>query len=140
MTGVWQHGPSLTVISLKQLHPGEAKRAALVAAGSRNLDLSRFIVVLDEDIDPSNLMEVTWAMSTRCEPAESIDIIKGRTIDDIDPRIPREERMRGNTTMSQILIDACRPYHWRDSFPAVNEVSGEMKAKMVEKMAARLKE
>jgi UbiD family decarboxylase len=132
VAGVWQHS-SLTVISMKPLHPGESKRAAMVAAGSRNLDLSRFIVTVDEDIDPSNLMEVTWAMSTRCEPAESIDIVRGRTIDDIDPRIPREDRLCGNITMSQVLIDACRPYHWRSSFPAVNEVSAELKAKMIEK-------
>ncbi|MFC1893962.1 UbiD family decarboxylase [Chloroflexota bacterium] len=128
VTGVWQHGTSLTVIAMKQLHPGESKRAALVAAGSRNLDLSRFIVVVDEDIDPSNLLEVVWAMSTRCEPAETINIVTGRTIDDIDPRVPKEERLQGNITMSQALIDACRPYHWRDTFPAVNEVSAELKA------------
>ena len=133
VTGVWQYGSSLTVISLKQQHPGEAKRAALVAAASRGLDLSRFIVVVDEDIDPSNFMEVAWAMSTRSDPAESIEVIRGRTVSGIDARILPEDRMQGNITMSQVLIDACRPYHWRDQFPKVNEVSPELKAKTIEK-------
>ena len=133
VVGVWQHGTNLTVISLKQLHPGEAKRAAMVAASSHSLNLGRFIVVVDEDINPSNLTEVMWAVSTRCDPAESIDIVKGRTVDDIDPRIPRQDRLCGNITMSQILIDACRPYHWGDEFPIVNEASADLKAKVVEK-------
>ena len=131
--GVWQYGLSMTVISLKQYHPGEAKRAALVAAGCRGLDLSRFIVIVDDDIDPSNFMEVAWAMSTRSDPAESIEIIKGRTVSGIDARITPEARLQGDITMSQVLIDACRPYHWRDQFPKVNEVSPELKAKTLEK-------
>jgi len=124
--GVWQH-TGCTVIAMKQMHPGESKRAAYVAAGSRNLDLSRVVVIVDEDIDPSNLVQVMWAISTRCEASESIDIVKGRTIDDIDPRVPIAERIQGNITMSQMLIDACRPYHWKDRFPKVNEVKPELK-------------
>jgi 3-polyprenyl-4-hydroxybenzoate decarboxylase len=90
-------------------------------------------VIVDDDIDPSNFMEVAWAMSTRSDPAESIEIIKGRTVSGIDARITPEARLRGDITMSQVLIDACRPYHWRDKFPKVNEVSPELKAKTIEK-------
>jgi 3-polyprenyl-4-hydroxybenzoate decarboxylase len=133
VTGVWQYGLNMTVISLKQLHPGEARRAALVAAASRGLDLSRFIVMVDEDIDPSNFMEVAWAMSTRCDPAESIEIVKGRTVSGIDARIPPEQRAQGDVTMTQILMDACRPYHWRDQFPRVNEISPELRANTLKK-------
>lgn len=136
--GVWEYGLGLMVISMKQLHPGEAKRAAFVAASSREADLSRFIVVVDEDVDPSNIDEVMWAMSSRCEPAESIEIVRGRTVDGIDARIAPDERKRGNLTMTQALIDACRPYHWKDSFPRVNEVSAELKAKTIEKWGNKI--
>jgi 4-hydroxy-3-polyprenylbenzoate decarboxylase len=138
VAGVWQYGLSLTVISLKQLHPGEVKRALYIAAGSRNLDTTRVIVAVDEDVDPSNLMEVVWAMSTRCEASEQIEILKGRTVDTIDPRISPEDRERGNFTMSQVLIDACRPYHWRDVFPPVNAVRPEVKAKTKEKWGNKI--
>lgn len=136
--GVWQHS-GCTVISLRQLHPGESKRAAFVAAGSRNLDLSRVVVVVDEDIDPSNLTEVMWAISTRCEASEDLDIVRGRTVDDIDPRVPIGERKQGNLTMSQMLIDACRPYHWKDEFPKVNEVTPGLKEEIREKWGDALR-
>jgi len=133
VSGVWWYGYGIIVISMKQLHPGESRRAALVAAGSRQSDLARFVVVVDEDIDPSNTGELLWAMSTRCEPSESIEIVRGRTVDGIDARISPEDRACGNLTQSQALIDACRPYHWRKTFPPVNEVSPALKAKTIEK-------
>ena len=131
--GVWLHGNQFAVISLKQHFPGQAKQALLVAAGCRAAELSRFIVVVDDDIDPSNIAEVIWAMGTRCEGAEYIDIIRGRPVSGIEPRIKPEDRECNNMTMSQVLIDACRPYHWKDAFPPVNEVSVELKAKVMEK-------
>lgn len=133
IAGVWQHGLHFTAISLKQEFPGQPMQAALVAAGSRAAELSRFIVVLDDDVDPSNISEVIWAMSSRCEAAESIDIIRNRHVSGIDPRVRPEERERNNITMSQVLIDACRPYSWKDTFPPVNEASAELKAKVAKK-------
>ena len=38
---------------------------------------SRFVIVVDEDIDVSDLQELIWAMLTRSDPATSIDIIRG---------------------------------------------------------------
>jgi len=35
----------------------------------------RWVVVVDEDIDPSNIDEVLWAMATRCNPATDIEFI-----------------------------------------------------------------
>ena len=38
----------------------------------------------------------------------------------LDPRITPEQRKRGDFTNSRAIIDACRPFHWRDQFPKVN--------------------
>jgi len=38
--------------------------------------MSRIIVVVDEDVDPSHLADVMWAIATRCEQSESVDIIR----------------------------------------------------------------
>ncbi|MFH1002877.1 MAG: UbiD family decarboxylase [Chloroflexota bacterium] len=135
--GVWQHGASLTIISLQQQYPGHAKQVGLTAAASRSTDIVRFIVVLDDDVDPSNISEVFWAMSTRCEPAE-IDILRGAYCGIFDPRIPPEKRETGDLTGSKAVIDACRPYYWRDRFPRVNEVSAELKAEAREKWGKAL--
>ena len=58
----------MTVVALKQRYDGHAKRAGLVAAAHSYM--ARLVVVVDEDVDPSNLADVMWAVATRCEPAE----------------------------------------------------------------------
>ncbi len=68
VVGAWQHVSQLmTVISLKQRYAGHSKRAALIAAA--NSYMGRIVVVVDEDVDPSNLADVMWAVTTRCEPS-----------------------------------------------------------------------
>ena len=74
VVGAWQHVSQLmTVVALKQRYDGHAKRAALVAAAHSYM--ARIVVVVDEDVDPSNLNDVMWAVATRCEPSEQIDIV-----------------------------------------------------------------
>ena len=38
----------------------------------------------------------------------------------LDPRIEPERKAAGDLTNSRAVIDACRPWHWRDQFPRVN--------------------
>src|SRR5439155_1667209 len=83
-----------------------AKQAALAAASCQSGSyLGRFIVVVDDDIDPTNLFEVLWAMCTRCDPAEDIDIIRKMWSGPLDPRIPR-----GVSWNSRAVTDACCPF------------------------------
>ena len=75
VTGAWQHVSQLmTVVALRRRYDGHAKRAGLVAAAHSYM--ARLVVVVDEDVDPSNLADVMWAVTTRCEPADNIDIIR----------------------------------------------------------------
>ena len=54
IVGAWQHvGQLMTVIALRQRYAGHAKRAALIAAAHSYM--GRIIVVVDEDVDPSDL-------------------------------------------------------------------------------------
>src|SRR5207302_4895334 len=77
----------------------------------------RYTIVVDEDIYVSSLEEVTWALLTRSEPATSIDIIRNAWSTPLDPRIEPERKAAGDNTNSRAIIDACRPFHWRDKFP-----------------------
>lgn len=109
-------------------------RAAHAALGSyTGAGLGRFIIVVDDDVDPANIHEVLWAVGTRCDPASSIDILKGCLSSPLDPRIEPEKRAQGNWTSSKAIIDACRPFHWRNDFPPVNEISESLKAKVLER-------
>ena len=67
-----------------------AKRAGLLAAGCQSGSyLGRFVVIVDADIDPTDLFDVIWAVSTRCDPAQDIDIVRSAWSGPLDPRIPR---------------------------------------------------
>jgi hypothetical protein len=57
---------------------------------------------------------------TRSDPADSIDFIRRAWSTPLDPRLTPEQRAAGDFTNSRALIDATRPYEWRDRFPPVN--------------------
>ncbi|HZF20250.1 MAG TPA: UbiD family decarboxylase [Burkholderiales bacterium] len=128
--GVWCHEAGgarmFNVIAIKQAYAGHAKQAAMAAASCQSGSyLGRFVVVVDEDIDPTNLFEVLWAMCTRCDPAEDIDIIRKMWSGPLDPRIPR-----GTTWNSRAVIDACRPYEMLKDFPPVARATPELRARI----------
>ena len=117
VAGVWQHVSQLmTVVALRQRYDGHAKRAALVAAAHSYM--ARLVVVVDDDIDPSNLADVMWAVATRCEPSENIDILRNAWSSALDPRIPPQDKERGVTSHSKAIIEACRPFSWTRQIPA----------------------
>jgi UbiD family decarboxylase len=122
VVGVWQHVSQLmTVVALRQRYDGHAKRAALIAAA--NSYMGRVVVVVDDDIDPSDLADVMWAVTTRCEPCEQIDIVKNAWSSALDPRIPPETKARGVTSHSKLIIEAVKPFAWIDRFPKVSALS-----------------
>ncbi|GEP12027.1 UbiD family decarboxylase [Methylobacterium gnaphalii] len=122
VTGVWQHVSQLmTVVSLKQRYAGHAKRAALIAAA--NSYMGRIVVVVDDDIDPSNLADVMWAVTTRAEPSEQVDIVRNAWSSALDPRIPLASKQVGLTSHSKMIIDACRPFDQLESYPKTTALS-----------------
>jgi len=133
--GVWCHEAGaarlFNVISIKQAYAGHAKQAGLLAAACQSGSyLGRFVVVVDDDIDPTNTFDVLWAMSTRCDPVEDIDIIRNAWSGPLDPRIPR-----GETRNSRAVISAVRPYQRLSEFPPVAEASPELRDQVAEKYA-----
>src|SRR5262249_62225354 len=116
-------------------YPGHAKQAAMLAANCHAGNyLGRFVIVVDEDIDPTNMFDVVWAMATRCDPSEDIDIIRRAWSGALDPR-----KRKGDNFNSRAIVDACRPYEWMKDFPPVAESSPELHRKTVEKWGHLLK-
>src|SRR5437660_12586456 len=123
VAGVWQHVSQLTtVVALRQRYDGHAKRAALVAAAHSYM--ARVIVVVDDDVDPSNLQDVMWAVSTRCEPSEQVDIVRNAWSSALDPRISPRDRERGVTAHSKLIIEACRLLAWIERLPPPSTLAG----------------
>ncbi len=138
VAGVWCHeaggGRLFNVIAIKQAYPGHAKQAAMLAANCHaGAYLGRFVVVVDDDIDPTNMFDVIWAMATRCDPADDIDVIRKAWSGALDPR-----KRAGDNFNSRAIIDACRPFDWRDEFPPVAQSSPELHKKTLEKWGSLL--
>jgi 4-hydroxy-3-polyprenylbenzoate decarboxylase len=124
----------LIAVAIEQRHPGHASQVGHVASQCHvGAYLGKYVIVVDDDIDVSNLEEVIWAMLTRSDPATSIDIVHNAWSTPLDPRIPPELRDRGQFTNSRAIIDACRPFAWRDKFPKVNAPSPEFARRTREK-------
>jgi 4-hydroxy-3-polyprenylbenzoate decarboxylase len=124
IVGVWQHVSQLmTVVALKQRYAGHAKRAGLIAAAHSYM--GRLVVVVDDDIDPSDLNDVMWAVTTRCEPSEQVDIVRDAWSSALDPRISVEDKQRGITSHSKAIFDACRPFAWMERFPPTSALTQE---------------
>lgn len=120
----------MTIVSIKQRYPGHAKQVGMIASQCRGAAyLGRFVIVVDEDIDIFNNDEVLWAMATRCDPQESIDIIRRAWSGPLDPAIPLGKKGHN----SRAIIEACRPYEWIDKFPRSVESGPELKAKILKK-------
>lgn len=133
--GVWCHEAGaarmFNVISIKQAFPGHARQAGMLAASCQSGSyLGRFVVVVDEDIDPTNLFQVTWAMSTRCDPAEDIEIVRKAWSGPLDPRMKR-----GEAHNSRAIIHACRPWEMLGAFPEVARATPELRSRVEEKFA-----
>jgi UbiD family decarboxylase len=107
-------GFGMIIVSIEQKHAGHAAQVAALAAqcpgGAYN---SKWVIVVEEDVDPTDLEQVIWAMCTRCHPPDDIDILRNTWSTYLDPtRNPLEERPYGAKT----LINACREHKYLDSF------------------------
>jgi 4-hydroxy-3-polyprenylbenzoate decarboxylase len=117
--GVYCHpaaagGFAMTVVALEQRYAGHAPQVlALAAQVPGGAYFSKWIIAVDEDVDPSNINQVLWAMSTRSNPAEDIDILHQTWSTWLDPaQNPPEERPYG----SKALINACMEHRHLASF------------------------
>ena len=131
------HGPGsrvIAVVSIKQQHLGHARQVGMLTASvlSGNSH-GRWVIVVDEDIDPSDWESVMWAVTTRCDPETSIEIMRGFLSSRLDPTLPPEKRDKGDFTTAKVIINACKPYHWMKDFPPVNVASDELRKKILDK-------
>ena len=75
----------LAVVSLKKQYPGHAKRVMFgIWSVLRQFMYTKFIIVVDDDIDVRDWKEVVWALSTRVDPARDTLIAENTPIDYLD--------------------------------------------------------
>ncbi|MCI0889148.1 MAG: UbiD family decarboxylase, partial [Chloroflexi bacterium] len=90
ITGVWSHeaggGRLFNIVSIKQAYPGHSKQVGMATASCHaGAYANRFVVVVDDDIDPTDTNEVLWAMCTRTDVIDDIDVMKRCWSTSLDP-------------------------------------------------------
>jgi UbiD family decarboxylase len=130
---VWAHeiggARMFNVVSIKQRYAGHARQAGhILSQCGVGAYMSRYSVVVDEDIDPANLQEVMWAVATRTDPAVDIDIIERGMGSKNDPMFVAYRYDAPYS--SKAVIDACRPWDHLEDFPLVAEASKELQQKI----------
>jgi len=114
------------VVSLKVRYAGQVRQVADLIMSGIGMRPPKYLVIVDDDIDPDNLNDVMWAIESRVDPEESIYFVKNRWTSLTDPRVPPAKRATGDLTSSSIIIDATRPWSWRDKFPKPTEPSSHL--------------
>jgi 4-hydroxy-3-polyprenylbenzoate decarboxylase len=66
-------------------------------------------------------------MGSRCDPGTSLDINRRIWSSRVDPRLEPEKIEKGDYTASCAIIDATRPFHWKEHFPEKVGISIELR-------------
>jgi UbiD family decarboxylase len=132
--------PYLRVVAIEQQHAAHVDQVIrTIAPGGDRYNGHHIWILVDDDVDASNPAEVLWAIASRCAPETGVTIIPGTAIWQLDPLIPPGERSgpgadgRRRYTAHNLVLNACRPYEWRDSFPPVAVNSPALRARIRER-------
>ena len=79
----WFQG--IAIISIKKRYPGQARKVMMGLWGLGQLSLTKFFVVVDDDVDVHNMDDVIWAVTTRTDAARDTMIIDNVPTDSLDP-------------------------------------------------------
>ncbi|MCZ6577868.1 MAG: 4-hydroxy-3-polyprenylbenzoate decarboxylase [Gammaproteobacteria bacterium] len=75
----------VAVVSMKKQYPGHAKRVMMgVWSFLRQFMYTKFIIVVDDDINARDWKDVIWAISTRMDPARDLTLVENTPIDYLD--------------------------------------------------------
>jgi 4-hydroxy-3-polyprenylbenzoate decarboxylase len=75
----------IAVVSIKKAYPGHAKRMMMaVWSYLRQFMYTKWVIVVDDDIDARNWQDVMWAIATRMDPARDITVVENTAIDYLD--------------------------------------------------------
>lgn len=75
----------IAIVSIKKAYPGHAKRIMMgVWSYLRQFLYTKWVIVVDEDINVRDWKDVMWAVATRMDPARDITLIEGTPIDYLD--------------------------------------------------------
>lgn len=96
-------------------NPGLPVRITSAIWGSKfaaTQNMAGWVIVVEEDIDVTDINQVLWAMITRCDPERGVQITRRRSAHLLLPAVSTEERTVQRKPSSSIMIDAGFPEEW----------------------------
>lgn len=139
VAGVWCHesgySRALNVVAIRQAYRGHAQQAGFLASQLGEAAFGgKYVIVVDDDIDPTDTNQVLWALASRTDPATSIELIRhswGMALDPMVVRGPGQEL--NELPMSRAVINACKPFErlQRGEFPASVVVPDELRERLL---------
>ena len=95
-------GAFLAIVKMKKSSQGEPQQAIMAALGTEFY--TKYVIVVDEDVDIFDMNDVMWAVSTRVKAEKDIVFIPGAKGAILDPTSDPE-----TFTVTKMGIDATRP-------------------------------
>ena len=81
----------IAVVAMKKAYPGHAKRIMMgIWSYLRQFMYTKWVIVVDDDIDARDWKDVMWAISTRMDPGRDITVISDTPIDYLDFASPED--------------------------------------------------
>ena len=75
----------IAVVSIRKAYPGHAKRVMMgIWSYLRQFMYTKWVIIVDDDINPRSWPDVMWALSTRMDPARDMTVIDNTPIDYLD--------------------------------------------------------
>ena len=75
----------IAVVSIKKLYPGHARRIMMaVWSYLKQFTYTKFVIVVDDDIDARNWQDVVWAVATHTDPFRDTQFLENTPIDYLD--------------------------------------------------------
>lgn len=124
-------------VSIRQSYPGHATEAGYLASQTRSAAyMGKWVVVVDDDVNPYDMDDVLWAMSTRADPSE-IGIIRRAWASGVDPLRPRD-LPASKYTNSRAIVFAVVPYERMDNFSDTCLLRDELRKDVYDKWKGEL--
>ena len=101
----------VTIVGIHNRYHGLAQRAASCVWGSRAGQSVAKVIVVDDDVDPTNNDEVMHAFAVKCNPATGIHVLKDATNSPLTPYLPAGLREMGKGG-GNLLLDCTWPLDW----------------------------
>ncbi len=138
--GVYCPPPTLAcIVAAKPQYAGFIHSVASTVWASKSGSGRPYVFLVGEDVDPTNMDEVFWCLTSRLHPSTGIHIQNGAPCTSLFPPLSRAER--GASRGARVAFDATFPPDWpKEEIPQIIDFENGWPAETQEKVLSRWKE